>query len=96
MKAVSAVRIAKRFVNNWVIYYDQPANYIEATGSSSLRSSSLTLAEYKPFQILHKGLMPSKVEIFNRAILADLRAHINGHRRDSDLKNSALTFVNNT
>lgn len=100
LKTISALSVARAFVDHWVSAFGIPKTVLTDNGSQF--SSKLMLETYRILGA--KGLFTTtyhpqtngQCERFNSTLLSTVRKHTEDHPKDWDLYTSMMTFAYNT
>ena len=100
MKRITAIEVAKAFVNRWVFVYGQPLTMLSDNGPQFAARLFIDICRIlgvkNVFTTTYHPQCNGQVERFNRTIINALRHYLADHPKDWDLFTDALTFAYNT
>ena len=100
LRSITALSVAKAFVNNWVVPYGAPATLLSDNGSQfTSKLFTMICSELKirnAFTTAYHPQTNGQVERYNRTILAGLRAFVAEHPRSWPHYAQLLTYAYNT
>jgi transposase InsO family protein len=99
LRNVTALSVARAFVDQWVYVYGPPVSLLTDNGSQFtakfFQTACAELGISKVFYTAYQPHTNGQVERYNRTILAALRAYVVKRQDDWDKYTSAVTFAYN-